>query len=134
MTTLLDSNVLVALAVDDHVHHVPAARWFAARTEGFATCPITQGAVVRAVLRTGQTSASAIVFLTALTARSQHEFWPDDLAYSDARIETVIGHRQVTAAYLAALAHARHGRVATIDAGFVGLHGDVAELVPTQTS
>jgi predicted nucleic acid-binding protein len=43
----------------------------------------------------------------------------------------VIGHRQVTDAYLAALARQRGGRLATFDAGLAQLHPDVAQLVPT---
>lgn len=43
----------------------------------------------------------------------------------------VIGHRQVADAYLAGLARARGGRLATFDAGLAALHPDVAELVPT---
>ena len=42
----------------------------------------------------------------------------------------VIGHRQVTDAYLAELARSNHGRLATFDEGFVALHGDVADLIP----
>ena len=53
MTVLLDSNVLIALVVQDHVHHRAAERWFVDLDEPFATCPITQGALVRLVLREG---------------------------------------------------------------------------------
>jgi predicted nucleic acid-binding protein len=36
----------------------------------------------------------------------------------------VIGHRQVTDAYLVALARRHGGHVATLDAGLAALHGD----------
>lgn len=42
----------------------------------------------------------------------------------------VIGHRQVTDAYLAQLARAQGGKLATFDQGLAKLHHDVAELVP----
>lgn len=51
MTHLFDSNVLVALSVGDHVHHQAAVQWWAAENESFATCPITQGALVRTLIR-----------------------------------------------------------------------------------
>ena len=47
MSVLLDANVLVALLVDDHVHHTAAEDWFSGLTENFATCPVTQGSLLR---------------------------------------------------------------------------------------
>jgi predicted nucleic acid-binding protein len=44
----------------------------------------------------------------------------------------VIGHRQVTDAYLAHLARTRNGRLATFDQGLAKTHPDVVDLVPTQ--
>jgi len=43
----------------------------------------------------------------------------------------VLGHRQVTDAYLAGLARAHRGRLPTMDRGLVAVHPDVADLVPT---
>jgi predicted nucleic acid-binding protein len=48
----------------------------------------------------------------------------------DVSLYGVIGHRQVTDAYLAQLARAHGGRLATFDQGFAKLQLDVAELVP----
>jgi len=42
----------------------------------------------------------------------------------------VLGHRQVTDAYLAGLARKQKGRLATLDEGLAALHEDVAELIP----
>jgi predicted nucleic acid-binding protein len=42
----------------------------------------------------------------------------------------IIGHRQVTDAYLAQLARAHGFRLATFDQAIAKLHHDVAELVP----
>lgn len=53
----------------------------------------------------------------------------DDLPYGEADMTGVIGHRQVTDAYLAGLARARKGSLATFDRGLVALHHDVALLV-----
>ena len=47
MTALLDANVLIALLVDDHVHHMAAENWFVSTSGNFATCPITQGSLMR---------------------------------------------------------------------------------------
>jgi predicted nucleic acid-binding protein len=45
-------------------------------------------------------------------------------------MDGVIGHRQVTDAYLAQLARQHNARLATFDAGLAALHSDVADLIP----
>lgn len=67
--------------------------------------------------------------LAALAQDDRHEFWPDDPPYSDVPLTGVIGHRQVTDAYLAHLARQRGGRIATFDQGLAKNHADIAELV-----
>jgi uncharacterized protein len=131
MVVLIDSNLLIGMAVDDHIHHDVAARWFSRRSQPFATCPITEGAVVRHVVRNGQAMRSALEFLTALEALDDHEFWSDDVPFTSVPTVGVIGHRQVTDAYLAHLARHRGARIATLDIGLAAVHPDVAELVPT---
>lgn len=131
MTTLLDANVLVSLAVSDHVHHESAEEWLLAARGAFATCPMTQGSLVRLLLREGQTAVTARAVVDAISRNRRHEFWPDDLSFTDVELTGVIGHRQVTDAYLAHLARTRKGRLATFDRGLAQLHHDVAVLVPT---
>jgi toxin-antitoxin system PIN domain toxin len=128
---LLDGNVLVALSDASHVHHTQAARWFAALKTPFATCPITQGTLLRMLLHFSAVPdmGSAIAFLSQLTAHPKHHFWPDDLAYSDIAWHGVQGHRQVTDAYLAALARHHKGKLASFDRGLAALHADVVELI-----
>lgn len=130
MTTLLDANVLVALVVSDHVHHAAAENWLAETAEPFATCPITEGTLARLLIRQGHTMQSARDVLDDLSANPRHEFWPDSVSYTAVDIRGIIGHRQVTDAYLAQLARSRIGRLATFDRGLAELHRDIAELVP----
>ena len=101
MTVLLDANVLIALLVDDHVHHVAAENWFVGASGNFATCLITQGSLMRLLIREGQPAATAQAVLTGATGDARHEFWPDDAGYADVPVQGIIGHRQVTGAYLA---------------------------------
>lgn len=131
MTVLLDANVLIALVVSDHVHHDAAERWLADWSEPFATCPITEGSLVRLLVREGQTAATAQAVLTALARDRRHEFWPDTLSYREVPTHGVIGHRQVTDAYIAHLARTHPGRLATFDAGLAKTHSDIADLVPS---
>ena len=130
MTALLDANVLIALLVDDHVHHPAAENWFVNLSGNFATCPITQGSFMRLLIREGQSAATAQAVLNGATGDARHESWPDHAGYADVPIQGIIGHRQVTDAYLAQLARARGSRLATFDQAIAKLHNDVADLVP----
>jgi uncharacterized protein len=134
VTALLDANVLVALVVAEHVHHEPAVAWLSASDAGFATSPITQGSLVRFLVRTGQSAAAARDVVSAIERAKRHEFWPDSVSFTDVEIAGVIGHRQVTDAYLAQLARSRNGQLATFDSGLAHLHTDVAVLIPTAVS
>ena len=129
MTVLLDANVLIAVTVSDHVHHDLVEDWFAASSEPFGTCPLTQGALVRFLLRAGGTARDAVEVVRGLSADDRHEFWPDDLGYDAIDLRGVIGHKQATDAYLAGLARSRVGRLATLDRAFAALHDDVALLL-----
>ena len=130
MTVLLDANVLIALLVDDHVHHGAAENWFVGMSGNFATCPITQGSLMRLLVREGQPTSAAREVLNGTSADPRHEFWPDDIPYTDVPIQGIVGHRQVTDDYLAQLARAHGSRLATFDQAVAKLHHDVAKLVP----
>ena len=133
MAILLDANVLVALIVTDHVHHASAETWLVSTAESFATCPITQGSLVRLFIRQGQSAGEAQAVIAALGRSSRHEFWPDSVSFADVAMDGVVGHRQVTDAYRAQLARSNHSRLATFDRGLAALHGDVAELIDPAT-
>ncbi len=124
---LLDGNVLVALVTSTHLHHPAAQAWFASGDGPFATCPITQGTLLRLLMRLGEMSAeAALAVLAGITSHARHRFWADDLCYTQVSWRGVLGHRQVTDAYLAALARHHGGRLITFDTGLAALHADVA--------
>lgn len=132
MVHLLDGNVLIALGDRDHIHHGATRRWFCRRNgEPFATCPTTQGALVRLLLqREGTNLRQALDILSGFQSSPAHRFWPDDVGYTEVRWDGVLGHRQVTDACLAALARKNGGRLATLNRGLAALHDDVTELIP----
>ncbi len=124
---LLDGNVLVALVNHAHVHHAAAQRWFAASLCPFATCPITQGTLLRVLLRVVEVAPeTAVEVLARLASHARHRFWPDAIGYEDISWRGVHGHRQVIDAYLAGLARHHKGRLVSFDRGLVALHADVA--------
>ena len=121
---LLDVNLLVALFDPDHVHHDLAHDWFADnRSDGWATCPLTENGLVRVLAHPKYGSPVAAIpavleRLRAFCASRQHEFWVDEVSFRDERIfapALVRGHRQLTDVYLLGLAVAKGGRLATFD-------------------
>ena len=131
MTTyLLDANVLIALTVAEHEHHDRASMW-AARIERFALCPVVEGALVRFLVRAGETASVATALLRAVHALPGCEFWPDSAPYAEADLAHVRGHRQVTDAYLASLAAAvPAASLATLDEALTRELPDLTTLVP----
>jgi predicted nucleic acid-binding protein len=131
MTVLLDRSVLIALSVGDHSLNGPATAWFESCEEHFATCAITQGALVRHLMRNGWDAGAAVNLISFVAKSQRHRFWRDEVGLDSVCIRGVLGHRQVTDAYLAQLSRHHQGRLATFDNAMAGLHSDVAELVPT---
>lgn len=131
LTTLLDANVLIALVIDDHVHHAHAETWLLQSETKFATCPLTQGSLMRLMLREGQPAETARSVLQEVSRNPRHEFWSDNASYCDIPVTGIVGHRQVTDAYLAHLARSYLARLATFNQALAKLHPDVADLIPT---
>ena len=121
---LLDTNVLIALLWPSHAQHELAAKWFGRhRAKGWATCPLTEAGFVRIVSnpafsRDAVTPREAASLLAANTSAGDHIFWPDELAFAEASAfagARLVGHKQVTDAYLLGLALHRGGVLVTLD-------------------
>ena len=121
---LLDVNVLVALFDPDHAHHDSAHEWFGRRgADGWATCPITENGLVRILSNPAYSRAEHRADdigrrLELFRTSGHHVFWPDDVSISDPRLfhmARLMGHRQLTDAYLLGLAMRHGGRLATFD-------------------
>ena len=132
MTWLLDGNLLVALAIDSHVHHERVRLWFDAMSEPFATCAVTEGTLLRLHMRfaVDRSVAAAWAELDAIHAMASHEFWDAGFGYREVKHDALTGSGQVTDAWLAQLARRRGGKLATVDGALVTLHPDVAVLLP----
>ena len=140
---LLDANLLIALTHAAHVHHSEAHAWFGAVAKRhWATCALTQLAFIRLtsnprVVGAAITPAQAMQALASMAALPQHVYWgdaPEPLGLAPLTSAAVVGHRQVTDAYLLGLAAQRGECLATLDRGLAsfasatGLAGHV-ELV-----
>jgi predicted nucleic acid-binding protein len=83
-------------------------------------CPVAEGALVRFLVRIGESAGVAKNVLRAIHALPGCEFWPDSLSYVDTDLGHVRGHRQVNDAHLVSLAAGRADSVlATLDEGLV---------------
>ena len=131
MTTyLLDANVLIAMTVAEHEHHLRTANW-ASSVESFAVSHIVEGALARFLIRIGESNTAVTELLRAIHANPRCEFWSDSLSYANAELTHVRGHRQITNAYLASLAADQGGVLATLDQALADeLPGSVA-LIPS---
>ena len=142
---LLDINILTALLWPAHEHHEVAHRWFGGRDDApWATCSLTQLGFVRIVSnpafsRDALSPVEALALLGENLAHPGHEFWTDSLQVPTAVKDMAAklqGYRQLTDAYLLALAHHRKGVFATFDRGLRALAGEALsgslEIVPTR--
>ncbi len=123
MRALLDINVLLALLDSDHLDHGRARSWLEAEiAAGWSSCPITENGFVRVISQPRYpnpiTPAEAISLLGGATEQPHHQFWACDLSLLDASALDQFrlhGPRQVTDAYLLALATKHEGRFVTFD-------------------
>ncbi|MEL4504104.1 TA system VapC family ribonuclease toxin [Luteococcus sp. H138] len=128
-TVLLDANILIALTVREHDHHERSAAWLSS-VPSYAVCPIVEGALVRYLLRLGESTGTISTVLAGIAADPRHHFWEDNLSYSQLDLGRLRGHRQATDAYLVALARHRGARLATLDEGLAAMWQPDAVLIP----
>jgi toxin-antitoxin system PIN domain toxin len=122
---LFDVNVLLALFDPGHIHHQAAQGWrLTHKSEGWATCPLTQNGFVRIISKPGYRRPVALLtalsMLGAQVSQSDHEFWPDDVSITDDRLfdrSHILGPNQITDIYLLRLAGKNGGRLVTFDRG-----------------
>ncbi len=121
---LLDVNVWVALFDDAHIHNAQALTLFSQRKLQIATCALTENGVLRILNLPGYAKRAPPGFnavkqkLALACSDVDHEFWPCDLSLRDDAIlnwPRIMGHNQITDAYLLALAVNKGGALATFD-------------------
>ena len=138
LVTLLDVNLLVALFDPDHIHHDLAHDWFEDHhRHGWATCPLTQSGFVRILSNPAFSSDAlnppeALGLMKANQQHPAHRFFPDDISFADAvkNFERrLVGHRQVTDAYLLGLALHHRSKLATLDSGLRSLARETSDHI-----
>ena len=121
---LFDVNVLIALLDAGHIHHRRATAWLGEHiADGWASCAVTQNGCIRVMSQPGYPgavpAAEVAGRLRQASETRHHRFIASDLSLLDPlRFDAaqLLGHRQVTDAWLLGLA-VQHGlRFVTFDA------------------
>jgi uncharacterized protein len=128
---LLDANALIALCWPHHQHHKHMLNWFEQHAaQGWATCALTQAALVRISLQPAFAATQTISFqdaallLTNNTAHPAHRLLALDFGFdSVAQLCTggIWGHRQITDAWLLSTAITHGCKLLTFDQGIGAL-------------
>jgi uncharacterized protein len=126
LRALLDVDVLVALLDGGHLHHGTATAWLSAHAaSGWASCPLTQNGCLRILSLNSYPNAQPMAVvaerLARATAGELHVFWPDSVSVlvpGVLRWDRVLTSRQITNAYLLALAASHDARLVTFEQGF----------------
>ncbi len=139
---LLDANVLIALFDPEHLQHGLAHDWFEAnRHRGWATSAFTENALVRILSHPGYGSnaerpGTLAARLDAFCHSADHTFWPASISLRDKSVFDLSAatHRHLTDIYLAGLAQANGGTLATFDRSIplksiVGAGPDLLEVI-----
>jgi toxin-antitoxin system PIN domain toxin len=138
---LLDVNALLALAWPNHQFHAVISARLDRRPEPpWATCALTQLGFVRLssnpkIVEVRMTPAEAVTLLAELTRDRQHVYLEKLPALPDAAnvFRHLLGHQQVTDAYLLGVAEANDAKVLTLDRravppGTAHAHVEVIEI------
>jgi toxin-antitoxin system PIN domain toxin len=121
---LLDLNALISLAEPDSIHYLAILEWFdCAGKEDWGLCPLTEAGFVRVTTNpayrgVSRTMAQATAILAELATHPGYRYWPivDTWAALTAPFSArMLGHQQVTDAYLLGLAVKEDGVLVTFD-------------------
>ncbi len=141
MRYLYDANLITALTHRDHSDHPRAVAWLRSKSNPpWASCEITQNALVRLsanphVVSIPQDPLTTWRNLEIAMKRSDHQMLsllPSAHAILGTCLSRCQGYRQVTDAYLIAIAIANNAILATCDSKLRQLapNRDAIELVP----
>lgn len=136
MSHLLDANALIALGWPTHEHHPRMIRWFRQHARaGWATTALTQSAFVRILSQPAFSGRSIAVsevaeLLLRNTGHARHRLIPLDFGFADvwaACSGGILGHRQITDAWLLTAAVRNGMKLLTFDAGISHLLASAQE-------
>jgi toxin-antitoxin system PIN domain toxin len=123
---LLDVNVVIALVEPGHQHFQRAQKWFSSFTKGtWGLCPLTEAAFLRITTNPAfqpgpRSMQQAIAVLQMMKSHPRHLYWNIGDSWVDITTpfaRRILGHQQVTDAFLLGLAIKEDGVLVTFDRG-----------------
>ena len=129
---LLDLNVLIALTDETHQHHLMAKNWLhSSGRENWGVCPLTESGYLRIttnpVMHSGnRTLKDSLAVLEDLANRPGYHYWPITNTWAELTapfVDRILGHQQVTDAYLLGMAIQAGGVLVTFDRGLKYMAG-----------
>lgn len=140
MVYLIDINALLALAWPNHPHHGLTIDWFDRLDDNqWATCATTQLGFVRISCQPkfSQYHVSpepACAMLAKWTEHPGHVYWNEEKDGLLARpfqklLPRILTHNFVTDGFLASVASANQGKLATLDIPLANLFPDIVEVI-----
>jgi toxin-antitoxin system PIN domain toxin len=136
MSHLLDANALIALGWPTHEHHPRMISWFRQHSRaGWASTAFTQSAFVRIVSQPAFSGRAIAIdevaeLLLRNTAHPKHQLVALDFGFADvlhACTGGILGHRQITDAWLLTAAIRSGMKLLTFDAGITQLLANAHE-------
>lgn len=136
MSFLLDANALIALGWPPHEHHERMLKWFKSHAKaGWATTAFTQAAFMRVLLQPSFSPQPLAVgdvasLLLRNTAHPGHRLLAMNFDFQEViRCCTggLVGHRQITDAYLLTTAVTHAVKLVTFDSGITQLLASAPE-------
>ena len=133
---LLDANALIALGWPTHEHHPRMVKWFSQHARaGWATTAFTQSAFVRIVSQPAFSGRAIAVgevaeLLLRNTAHPKHRLLALDFGFAEvwaACTGGILGHRQITDAFLLTAAIRNRMKLLTFDSGIEQLLASTQE-------
>lgn len=130
MSHLLDANALIALGWPTHEHHPRMVGWFRQHARaGWASTAFTQSAFIRIVSQQAFSGRSIAIgevaeLLLRNTAHPKHRLVALDFGFTEvlgACTGGILGHRQITDAWLLTAAIRNGMKLVTFDAGIAQL-------------
>ena len=124
---LLDVNVLLALAWPNHQFHAAAVRAIETKRSRWATCALTQLGFIRlssnpSVIPGGKSPAECAALLEAMVSDPLHVYFDRLPSVTGSTMNRgLLGHNQVTDAYLLHLAHGHDAVFMTFDKRLLSL-------------
>ncbi|MFP5229737.1 MAG: TA system VapC family ribonuclease toxin [Acidobacteriota bacterium] len=129
---LLDLNALISLADPDAIHHSAMHRWFdGGGGKDWGVCPLTEAGFIRVTTNPQyrgpqRTVAQAAAILAEFSRSAGYHYWPIPGTWSELTApfaSRILGHQQVTDAYLLGIAIRQKGILVTFDRAITYMAG-----------